>query len=330
MPTTIDDKIITDSLYLNRFDAGERKKVKALLKDMRKDLLAALDEKYILESKKRQINSLIAQIDEIINGYYQSLSTQLDIEAQFLHSVENTREAVQSAIPVNTMASIPSPSHMKAIISDILFDGASLSAWWDKQSEDAKFRFSGIIRKGIAQGIEYDKLISQVNDFMALSERNAFGLIHTSIHTVANHARMSVFEANADVIKSLIWRTTLDSHVCLKCIGRSNKKWTVDKKPIGHSIPFQLPSIHIRDRCVISAQSIFTPDQSHPDFTRASSIGQVDAQITFDEYLKRVPTEQVYKMLGKGRYELWKSGKITTSQLLDQTGRELTLDELSN
>jgi hypothetical protein len=33
-------------------------------------------------------------------------------------------------------------------------------------------------------------------------------------------------------------------------------------------------------------------------------------------------------MLGKGRAQLWRDGKLSLSQLLDGTGRELSLKEL--
>jgi len=330
MPTSIDDKIITDSLYLNRFDAQQRKEVEALLKQMKRELLAILSEKYLLEATKRQVQALINETDAVIDTVYHNAAGQLDIEQLFMHVVGTAQAAVQAAIPITIAAGLPTVGHMKSIMSNVMFDGSPLAAWWDKQGKDVKFKFGGIIRQGIVQGSDYSKLINPVNELLDLkTKRDAFGLVHTSIQTVANDARMAVFEANADVIRCLVWVATLDSHVCPLCIGRSGKKWKVDRTPIGHKIPFQLPPIHVKDRCIISGQSIYTPKESTPGFERASSIGPVDAKITFDEYLKRVPPAQVEEMLGKGRYQLWKDGKITTSQLLDQTGRELTLKQLT-
>jgi hypothetical protein len=65
-----------------------------------------------------------------------------------------------------------------------------------------------------------------------------------------------------------------------------------------------------------------------PAGTRASSFGQVDANITFDQYLSRLPKTTQDDMLGVGRAELWRDGKISLSQLLDGRGRELTLKQL--
>ncbi len=46
------------------------------------------------------------------------------------------------------------------------------------------------------------------------------------------------------------------------------------------------------------------------------------------KWLKSKPKEYVDDLLGKGRSDLFLSGKITLPQLLDQSGRPLRLDEL--
>ena len=52
------------------------------------------------------------------------------------------------------------------------------------------------------------------------------------------------------------------------------------------------------------------------------------ADITMAEWLKSKPKEYVDDLLGKGRSDLFLSGKITLPQLLDQSGRPLKLSEL--
>ena len=64
--------------------------------------------------------------------------------------------------------------------------------------------------------------------------------------------------------------------------------------------------------------------------TRASMDGSVAQDLTFDQFLKNKPPAFADEMLGKGRADLWRSGKITLSQLLDQRGNPLTLTQLEN
>lgn len=63
--------------------------------------------------------------------------------------------------------------------------------------------------------------------------------------------------------------------------------------------------------------------------TRASMDGQVAADITFDQFLKGKPQSFADQMLGKGRAELWREGKITLTQLLNAKGQPLTLKQLA-
>ena len=49
---------------------------------------------------------------------------------------------------------------------------------------------------------------------------------------------------------------------------------------------------------------------------------------TMDQFLKMHDKEWQDKMLGKGKAQLWRDGKITLSQLVDGSGRPLRLDEL--
>lgn len=62
--------------------------------------------------------------------------------------------------------------------------------------------------------------------------------------------------------------------------------------------------------------------------TRASMNGEVAQDLTFDDFLKGKPKGFADEMLGKGRAELWRSGKITLNQLLDQRGNPLTLEQI--
>jgi len=50
--------------------------------------------------------------------------------------------------------------------------------------------------------------------------------------------------------------------------------------------------------------------------------------LTPQEIFRKMPRQQQLKRLGKGRLELFEAGKLNFRQLVDQTGRPRTLDEL--
>jgi len=62
--------------------------------------------------------------------------------------------------------------------------------------------------------------------------------------------------------------------------------------------------------------------------TRSSLQGQVDAKITYPQWLKTQPAAAQKEVLGPARYKLWKDGRLKIDQFTDKTGRTLTLDEL--
>lgn len=68
-----------------------------------------------------------------------------------------------------------------------------------------------------------------------------------------------------------------------------------------------------------------------PEFTpstRASMDGQVAADLTFADFLAGKGNAFKNEVQGKGEADLWRAGKMTLQQLLDQRGNPLTLERL--
>lgn len=64
--------------------------------------------------------------------------------------------------------------------------------------------------------------------------------------------------------------------------------------------------------------------------TRASMDGQVPNSMTFEDWFAQQSDTRQREILGAGRYELYKSGKISFGDLVDQNGRGLTLEEIKS
>ena len=63
--------------------------------------------------------------------------------------------------------------------------------------------------------------------------------------------------------------------------------------------------------------------------TRSSLDGQVPSTTTFTSWFDGKDKAFQEKYLGKGRFELYKSGKINLSNLISRNGEPLTLKELN-
>jgi hypothetical protein len=337
------DKIIRFQVDLRRMEAGTRKKAFETLQSLQKELIQELSRPDDLSSlPKYKIAEILSNISPILIEHYSQIDVdvQADITGVAKLEVKEAARALKSTVFINTDVNTPTRAVIDRL-SNPLVMGGPMSGWWNRQRDTLKFKFGNEVRQGILLGETNQQIIQRIigrgdmPGIMRIARSDAAALVHTSVHQVANDARQAVYDQNDDIIKSFVWFTALDSHVCKLCMGRSGLKWrnNEDKTPINHPIPFQVPPIHYNDRCVLLPETLTFEEMGidlpeMPASTRASSFGQVDANITFDQYLSRLPKTTQNEMLGVGRAELWRDGKISLSQLLDGQGRELTLQQL--
>jgi SPP1 gp7 family putative phage head morphogenesis protein len=320
----IAEKILDNSINLYRLTAGERKKVIVILRKMQKDLIGNLASSDL--AKKKQAEFYIKESEKIIADYYVGLHTGLDETLSGLssHIAEKTNDAM-TGVGLSTV--MPAESHLKSIVSDMLIQGSPSKDWWDKQSSDTAFKFSAQVRQGIAQGETTNEIVWRIKDLISVSESNAAALVHTSVQTVANDARMMVFKENKKSLNGVQQLSTLDSHTSLVCVAYSGASYDLDGNPInGTTLPMGSIPRHFNCR------SVWVPlvkgAEGIEGGQRFSDVGFIDSGTTFDKYLKMKTPGQQDDLLGKGRADLWRNGKITLSDLVNQRGRPLTIDEL--
>jgi len=334
----IADEILSHQISLMRFSAGEKQKVFQIFLQMQAELKAKLQNGFTSFERAR-IAKLLAECTKIINGFYDGIQSQFDFSGLAKAEAEASSKAM-AVIGVDV--SVPSASVLKAMVSDTLLQGAPLSAWWNKQAEDTAFKFSAQVRQGVAQGETLQQIITRIVGsqkhgtvgIMEVSRRNASTLVHDSIMQIANDAKLAVYRENSDVVKGVHWLATFDSHVCATCAALNGAEWDLEGNPInGTGFKFQAPPLHPNDRCVLTPITktykelgIDIPEMDVS--TRASDLGQIKADTSFNSFLKRHDSAYADKLLGKGKAELWRSGKITLTDLISQNGRPLTLKQL--
>lgn len=336
-------KIMRFQIDLRRMEAGSKKKVIKIIERLQKDLIAEIAGQEVFGMSKANIKKMLSSISEILIEHYAEMESTVgdDVDGLAKLEVKEARSALKDTVFIGLSVNTPSNAVIDRLTRDVLIDGGPLAAWWKRQREDTQFKIGNALRQGILLGETNQTILNRIigkqtdPGIMTTAGRNALALVQTATHTIVNDARQSVYEANDDVITALVHFSTLDSHTSIQCIGRSGKQWKNDKNhtPIGHSLPFKVPALHFNCRSVIIPKTLTFEEMGidlpeTPIGTRASSLGQIDGNTTFDQYLKMVPTSQVEEMLGKGRAQLWRDGKLSLSQLLDGSGRELTLSEL--
>jgi SPP1 gp7 family putative phage head morphogenesis protein len=328
------DAILRHALQLQRLSAGNEQEAARILDALERDLKILLQSQQLSEATKAEVNDLIRQAEKVIHPAYGEIAQVTDTHALAVVVADRTVQAMEDVFPV-AIKSV-TPERLASLTSDVTIYGAPSSAWWEKQAEDTAFKFAAQVRQGVINGETNEKIVGRVRDLFGYARGNgamarARTLVHSSVMSAANAARLATFRKNARLIDGVRWLSTLDSATCLVCAALDGASWDLDGEPLkGTTLQFQTPPNHWSCRCVATPipKSLADFGLDLPEGTRASSEGPVAASTTFADFLSRQSPEFVDEVLGKRRAELFLDGKLTLSDLISGTGRELTLEEL--
>ena len=356
------DKFVGRTLRLNRFAEGQRQVVFGLLQNIETELsghMKDFDPSAVRGVKFRQnrLTKLMESVQESIAAGYKDIARQ---QAGALTDLAHTEAAtvagiVNGVMDVDILTVTSSDATIRALLNDTMVEGAPVQEWWGRQAQVTRDRFRDEMRKGLFQGDGLNDLLKRVrgtraNQFkdgiMGITRKNAERLVRTSINSISNAARMEMFTANSDIINGVQALVTLDNRTSLLCISRSGASWDMKTgAPLpGSSTQIQFPGSppwhwHCRSILIPVLKSFEEMlgakgkrfDQKLEKLgpgTQASMDGQVAGDMTFDGWLKKQSATPVNEVLGPGRAELWRSGKLALADLVNQNGRPLTLVQL--
>jgi hypothetical protein len=334
-------ELIIRAIRLNRFTASQRAQIFELMKEMEDELILQLQRADLSDIGRRDRANLLRQAREVIDQYYGEISdtvgsTLTDLgraEAKFM------ADTISSAFQAQIAVSLPTEGYFQSLLKDTLIQGAPSKDWWVRQAGDTAFRFANAVRQGLVMAETNDQIIKRVMTTNGLLDgiprRNAAALVQTSVQQVASDARRATFEQNDDITKGIRQLSTLDSKTSQICVAYSGAEWDNERKPIR---PTKLPynngvprhwncrSTEVPITKTYKELGIDAPEK--PVGQRASQIGPISADTTMADFIRMRGRGFADELLGIGKADLFLSGKITLQQLLDQSGRPLTLEEL--
>lgn len=343
------DMFMERAIDLLRLEAGTRDKVLVFLAELERELVglvAKIDPTGTPDAarQKRRLADLLAEVQGTIRGTYRDASTLLAREIREIIDAEATWTG--NAINIATRASFVDAGltrgFLQTLVSDVLIQGAASKDWWGRQAGGLADKFADQMRAGMALGEANGKLIERVRGktgqpgIMNLARSSAERLVRASVQAAANTAREATYDENADLISALEWSATLDTRTSPWCIVRDGLKYTPkEHRPMGHTVPWLEGPGKIHWGCrstsvpvLKSWRDLGIDEDEIPETTRASMDGQVPAAMTFEQWLKKQSVQRQDTVLGTGKADLWRRGKITFRDLLDQNGRPLTTEEL--
>jgi SPP1 gp7 family putative phage head morphogenesis protein len=366
VPDKIRSNILNFMVDVHRYEAGLSRDVVDLLTELGQDLIkdlmgAGLDTPNTTWQRSR-IQALLKEAKAKIDDAYGLISTTHSDEMKGLIQIsgKGLTTAINEALGADVfIAPKWTREQLNAIASDTLINGAPSAEWWSRQADDVTQAFADAMRQGMLRGETVtqmrDRIMGQnipgVNavgkvDLRKVpmvdrgpiwkARRNAEALVRTSAITVNNAAHEAAYAANADIMAGVDWCSTLDTRTCVECGALDGRSWATDEA-------HPSPSLHWNCRCTLLPRTKSWEQlarESHGNSTlakeldkmpvgnRASMGGPVSGNLNYEEWLGSQSQKRQVDILGPGKYDLWKSGKIGFSDMISQNGNALTLAEL--
>lgn len=343
------DLFMERAIDLLRFEAGTRRQVFDLLRVMEREIIAKITSidptgTARVRYQRGRLEKLLKAVRATIRASYRDVDVLLAREVRNLADIEATwtGRAMNAATQVAFVDAGLSRRQLDTLVSEILIQGAPTREWWSRQAAGMADRFADEMRRGVALGEPNSKLIQRVRGavdspgLMRLSRSSAERLVRSSVQTAANAARNATFAENADLISAVKWNATLDTRTSHWCIVRDGLLYEpTDHKPIDHNVPWLEGPGALHWGCrstsvpvLKSWRELGIDEDEVPETTRASIDGKVPADTTFEAWLKRQSKQRQDTVLGDTKADWWRRGKITFRDLLDQSGRPLSTEEL--
>lgn len=323
------DAAISHSLLLQRVANGMVKEVANHYEEIIQDILNRLkftDDDITIRNLRSLIRELKAMVQTDAPTVLNQGLLQLGLEeATFAATMVNT------AVGVDLITKIATPARIERIVNTSLIQGATISEWFKSLDESMQTDLERSIKLGVTQGETTKEIIERVANKLAINKNQAESITRTAVATISNQARDATWEENADIFRAWEDHATLDSRTRLEHAARDGALWDfVTKEGLnekGKTYKFTVKPDDWNCRC-INLPVLKNAEILGIKSTRSSVDGQVSSELSFTEWFKSKPKSFQEDYLGKGRFELYQSGKITFSQLISQKGRVLTVKEL--
>lgn len=289
----------------------------------------------------RTINT--AAYGEVARELTQELKDFAEYEADF--QVLTLREALPAVVSVAAVsaeqvaAAAMSRPFQGTLLRDVLKDIEATTAKRIRQAI-AQGVVEGRTTQQIVRDIRGTKARGYADGLLERSRRDVEAIVRTAVSHTAGVAQDAVMEANGDIIKALVWSSTIDLRTSEGCRIRDGKQYNpVTHKPIGHSIPWLGGPGRLHWNCRSASVPVLKSwremgldmdGDMNLSGTRASLDGQVPQETTYAEWIKKQPASRQIEVLGETRARLLREGGLSMADLYSQKGQYLTLAEIKD
>lgn len=311
------DEAVLHRIALGRYSTWTVRRVLAALNRTDADLVARILRADNEGRDPRQLERLLDEVRALQADGWIVVRARLGEDLEGLAAAERDFAARlvrsgQRAAGVALATNVPTTAQVVAAATARPFNGRFLRDWLSEAEEGAARRARDVIRQGFIEGRSAADVARQLRGTRAnqyrdgvleVSRRGAEAMVRTANSHYASVASRETYEAMG--VTKVRFIATLDSRTTMICAGLHNTVHPLEK--------FPWPPRHINCRSVASPEVKGLPPIEAP---------------SYEDWLRRQPTEVQDQVLGRTRARLWRAGEISIDRFTDSRGRILTLEEL--
>jgi hypothetical protein len=316
----VTDEYVKHALQLIRVANGLRADASALVRQMAQKIRLLLLGENLTELSFPALKRIVNEADSIAFEVFNQL------EEQQISAVEDLiRNEVEWATRTGDYERAVSEAKILEQVKTFTTVGETISEQFDRIASNFHANVLQQVRQGADANQTDRQIVARIVGQGPLMSggigertlRDVTGTIDAQVQAAADAGRRLAMAQNG--VNAIQWHAVLDPLVCPSCGERADKFWTIDGKPIAHDIPFMPIPAHPWCRCIYLPQQI-------PE----NMLDKIKPTNTFQKFLNSLTQAQQEDVLGVGRTQLWRDGKITLSDLIGQNGLVMTLKELKN
>lgn len=255
-------------------------------------------------STKKRAKELLLHIYDILEYYEEDLDEGIETaegilvqhEAAWFSALLFATAGMTIEVPKNIQASV---LLMPFTIND------SAKSFVKSFLTKVKNTCKNILNAGLFMSMSIEQVVENFVNATKKLQQNLATESQTMIKSFVDNTQNQIKKANPKIFTGYKWCSILDSRTCDVCADLDGSVYDT----IGDA-PFS--PIHYRCRC----QTVgFFQEEAEPDWT------------TFGDWVEKLPEDKQIDILGKKRFELWKSGDLEIKDFVND-GHKIKLKDL--
>lgn len=341
------EESIRHAVDVARFSNGVVQRIIAKLNTLDRRLYAELIE--VLERMSpdsftvQRLESLLGSVRALNAASYDEIGRDLTAELRSFVQYEAAyqAQALQQVLPVTVhVVSISAEQAFTAAYAQpfrISKDGAvPMAQYLSGLSADRAKKVRDAVSLGYLDSETTDQIIRRIrgtrqakftDGLMEAPRQHIEGMVRTAVNHMANVTQQRAYAANADIVKGWLFHATMDGRTSITCASLNGKVFKIGEGPV--------PPRHINCRSAATAVlrsyrelGIDIPEVVVQGKTRASLDGQIPAETSFSDWLRRKPAGFQDQILGVTRGRMFRENGIDVDRFTNNKGVVYTLDQL--